>query len=101
MFNNYIFGFLIVVLASYIIQNIYSISKLFKIFYNAIKAYMSLYIDWKILYKDISKNNIILVNPKIADSFIGMLINKNFVKNIDSRKNNTWHWISIIEFMAI
>ena len=77
------------------------IPKLLEAFYNAIKAYKSLYIKGKILYRDISENNIIITDPKEVDSFTGILIDMNFAKEIGISQSGAWHQIGTIEFMAI
>jgi len=74
--------------ASRAIRDFRLILELLEILRDVNKAYRSLYIDGKILYRDISKNNIIIINLKEVDSFIGILINKDLTKEIDSARSS-------------
>lgn len=68
---------------------------------DAIKAHRSLYTKGKILHRDISENNIIISDPKEADSFIGMLIDEDLAKEIGSEESGAPHQTGTMEFMAI
>ena len=83
------------------IQYFGSIPKLLEALCNVIKAHKFLYTKGKILYWDISENNIIITYSKEADSFIGMLINVDLAKESDSGQSGAWHQIGTMEFMAI
>jgi hypothetical protein len=73
------------------IWKFWSILELLKVLRDAIKAHKSLYINEKILHKDILKNNIIIIDLKEVDSFMSMLIDKNLVKEIDSERSDVQH----------
>ncbi len=73
------------------IWKFWSILKLLKVLRDAIKTHRSLYINEKILHKDILKNNIIIIDLKEVDSFMSMLIDKNLVKKIDSERSDVRH----------
>lgn len=78
-----------------------SILELLKALRDAIKAHKSLYINEKILHKDILKNNIIIIDSKKADDFTSMLIDKNLVKKIDSERSDARHQTGTMKFMTI
>ena len=68
------------------------------------QAHRSLYIDGKILHRDISENNIIITDPKEADGFTGMLIDGDLAKEMGSgRSGGARHdqTAGTMEFMAI
>ncbi|EER36675.1 serine/threonine protein kinase Sgk2 [Histoplasma capsulatum H143] len=67
---------------------------------DSIKAHRSLYLDRKILYRDISENNIIITNPEKAEGSSGMLIDLDLGKEIGTR-SGARHQTGTIEFMAI
>lgn len=58
-------------------------------------------IQKKIFHKNISKNNIIITNSNEIDDFKNMLIDENFVKEIDSERSETRHQIGTMKFMTI
>ena len=62
---------------------------------------INLCIQKKILHKDISKNNIIIIDLKKADGPTNMLIDENLVKKIDSGRNDARHQLSTIKFITI
>ncbi|KAF3763512.1 hypothetical protein M406DRAFT_341037 [Cryphonectria parasitica EP155] len=68
---------------------------------DVIRAHRSLYLTSKILYKDISKNNIIITDPRYANEFTGMLINLNLAKQISSGRSGACYQTGTMEFMAI
>ena len=90
-FNNRIFSSLVISLGGHAIWDFGSIPKLLKVLYNVIRAYKSFYIKGKILYQDISENNIIITDPKEADSFTGMLIDMDLAKEIGSGQSDARH----------
>lgn len=68
---------------------------------DAIRAHRSLYTKGKILHRDISENNIIITNPKIADGYSGMLIDLDLAKELGSGGTGARHQTGTMEFMAI
>lgn len=68
---------------------------------NSIKAHSFLYLKRKIFYKDISKNNIIIIDPKKANSLIEMLINLDLAKKVSSKQIGARHLMKTIEFIYI
>jgi Fungal protein kinase len=54
----------------------------------------------KILYRDISENNIIITNSKLAGGFIDMLIDLDLAI-VDGKRTDGRYMTDIIEFMAI
>ncbi|KAF5120296.1 hypothetical protein E5D57_013649 [Metarhizium anisopliae] len=68
---------------------------------DAIKVHRSLYIDGKILHRDISENNIIITDPEKADGFKGMLIDLDLAKEEGKGPSGARHRTGTMEFMAI
>ena len=68
---------------------------------NTIKAHRSLYLKKNILYKNVLKNNIIIINLDEIDNFSEILIDLNFAKVLDSERNNVQHQRNIIKFIII
>ncbi|KAI1987116.1 hypothetical protein LOZ53_004446 [Ophidiomyces ophidiicola] len=68
---------------------------------DAIRAHHSLYLKGKILHRDISENNIIITNPKIANGYSGMLIDLDLAKELGSGPTGARHQTGTMEFMAI
>ena len=90
-FDNRIFGYLVISPSGRTIRDFRLIQELLKALRDAIKAYRSLYTDGKILYRDISENNIIIIDPKEADGFTGILIDKDLAKEIGSGRSSVWY----------
>ncbi|TWU72883.1 hypothetical protein ED733_004107 [Metarhizium rileyi] len=67
---------------------------------DAIKARRSLFIDGKILHRDISENNIIIPDPGMAYGFKGMLIDLDLAKE-EGQGPSGGHRTGTMEFMAI
>ncbi|TFB06014.1 hypothetical protein CCMA1212_001426 [Trichoderma ghanense] len=67
---------------------------------DAIKAHQSLYFKGRMLHRDISENNIILTDAK-KTGFSGMLIDFDFVKELDGWPVNPKLRTGTKEFMAI
>ena len=57
-------------------------------FRDAIKAHRSLFMDGKILHRDISLNNIIITDPKEADGFTGILIDMDLATSVNVSGKN-------------
>ncbi|OJD19014.1 hypothetical protein ACJ73_08673 [Blastomyces percursus] len=68
---------------------------------DAIRAHCSLYTKGKILHRDISENNIIITDPKLADGYSGMLIDLDLAKELGSGGTGARHQTDTMEFMAI
>ena len=100
-FNNRIFRCLIISPAGRAIRNFRSIPELLEALRDAIKAHRSLYIKGKILHRDISENNIIITDPKEANNFMSILIDKDLAKEIGSGRSGARHQTGTMEFMAI
>lgn len=67
---------------------------------NAAKAHQSLFEKTRSLYRDISKNNIIITNPKTTNGFRDMLINLDLVI-VNSKQTDRRHMISTMEFIVV
>lgn len=100
-FDNRIFRCLIISPADRAIREFRSISELLKTLRDTIKTHRFLYINRKILYRNISKNNIIIIDSKKADNFTNILIDKNLVKKIDSGRSDARYQIDTIKFITI
>lgn len=68
-----------------------AIRELLIVFRDTIKTYRSLYLKRNILYKNVSKNNIIITNSNEIDSFTEILIDLNLAKVLDSERSNARH----------
>ncbi|RMZ78041.1 hypothetical protein DV736_g6695, partial [Chaetothyriales sp. CBS 134916] len=68
---------------------------------DAIRAHQSLYLEGKILHRDISENNIIITDPKKADGFHGMLIDLDLAKIVGAGPSGARHRTGTMQFMAI
>ncbi|KAI1821593.1 serine/threonine-protein kinase Sgk2 [Xylaria intraflava] len=68
---------------------------------DAITVHQSLYLDAKILHRDISENNIIITDPSRADGFRGMLIDLDLAKEEGRGASGARHRTGTMEFMAI
>ncbi|KAI1127396.1 serine/threonine-protein kinase Sgk2 [Nemania abortiva] len=68
---------------------------------DAICAHRSLYLDGRILHRDISENNIIITDPAKADGFRGMLIDLDLAEEEGEGASDARHMAGTLEFMAI
>ena len=68
---------------------------------DAVQVHRSLFMDGKILHRDISENNIIIINPEKADGFRGMLIDLDLAKEDGKGSSGARHRTGTMEFMAI
>ncbi|KYK62108.1 serine/threonine-protein kinase Sgk2 [Drechmeria coniospora] len=84
-----------------IISDYETVEELLETMRDAIKVYQSLYIAGKILHRDISSNNIIITDPKVADGFKGMLIDLDLAKVRDSSPSGARHQTGTLQFMAV
>lgn len=78
-----------------------SVAELLKALCDAIKVHRSLYLDGKILHRDISENNIIITDPDKSDGFNGMLIDLDLAKEEGKGPSGARHRTGTMEFMAI
>jgi serine/threonine protein kinase len=78
-----------------------SIPQLLTALHDAIKAHRSLYLEGKILHRDISENNIIITDPKKADGFTGTLIDADLAKEVGGGRTGARHQTGTMQFMAI
>ncbi|KAH0492118.1 hypothetical protein TgHK011_007084 [Trichoderma gracile] len=78
-----------------------SILELLEALCDAIRVHRSLYLDGKILHRDISENNIIITNPEKSDGFKGMLIDLDLAKEEGKGPSGARHRTGTMEFMAI
>ncbi len=100
-FENRLFGCLVISPAGRALEEFKSIPELLTVLRDAIKAHRSLLCDGEILHRDISENNIIITNPKQADGFVGMLIDLDLAKVLNSERSGARHQTGTMEFMAI
>lgn len=86
-FANRLLGCLVISPAGKVLSGFDSVPQLLTALRDAIQAHRSLYIQGKILHRDISENNIIITDPKKADGFTGILIDLELAKNVGSGLN--------------
>jgi serine/threonine protein kinase len=68
---------------------------------DAIRGHRPLLVDGKILHRDISENNIIVINAAAAGDPKGMLIYLDLEKELDSLSSGARHRTGTMQFMAI
>ena len=100
-FENRLFCCLVISPAGRAINKYGSITELLTALCDAIKAHKSLYIQGGILHRDISENNIIIMDPEKTGGFTGMLIDLDLAKAVDSARSGARHQTGTMEFMAI
>ena len=100
-FNNRTLRCLIISPAGQALRDFRSIPELLKALRDAVKAHKSLYMEGKILHRDISENNIIITDPKEANGFTGMLIDTEYGKENGSGRSGARQQTGTMEFMAI
>lgn len=83
------------------LTNFESIEEFLAILRDSIKAHKSLYLKEQILHPDISKNNIIIIDPKKVNNLIGMIININLIKEIGNKRTGAQHQTKIMKLMSI
>ncbi|OAA41627.1 serine/threonine-protein kinase Sgk2 [Metarhizium rileyi] len=101
LWENRIYSCLVVSPAGRVISDFRTIKELLESMRDAIRAHQSLYTAGNILHRDISSNNIIITNPKMADGFRGMLIDLDLAKVRDSGPSGARHQTGTMQFMAI
>ncbi|KAM3065102.1 hypothetical protein ACMFMF_011409 [Clarireedia jacksonii] len=79
----------------------YSVRELLEVLYNAIRGYRSLLEDRKILYRDISENNIIITELPAEGDRKGRLIDLDLAKELDSMPSGARYPTGTIQFIAI
>ncbi|EFY90647.1 serine/threonine-protein kinase Sgk2 [Metarhizium acridum CQMa 102] len=100
-YDNRIFRVLAISPAGRSISQFKSVVELLESLRDAIKVHRSLYMDGKILHRDISENNIIITDPGMADGFKGMLIDLDLAKEEGKGPSGARHRTGTMEFMAI
>ena len=100
-FDNRILRCLIISPAGRALRDFESIPELLEALRDAIKAHRSLYIDGKILHRDISENNIIITDSKETNGFTGMLIDVEYGKENGNGRSGARQQTGTMEFMAI
>ncbi|KAL9098173.1 MAG: hypothetical protein Q9163_006116 [Psora crenata] len=100
-FENRNFSCLVISPAGRALRDVLSIPELLEALRDAIKAHRSLYIDGKILHRDISENNIIITDSKETNGFTGMLIDMEYGKENGNRRSGARQQTGTMEFMAI
>ncbi|KAA6408373.1 MAG: serine threonine- kinase Sgk2 [Lasallia pustulata] len=100
-YDNRIFRVLAISPAGRSISQFKSVGELLEGLRDALKVHRSLYMDGKILHRDISENNIIITDPGMADGFKGMLIDLDLAKEEGKGPSGAGHRTGTLEFMAI
>ncbi|RMD41240.1 hypothetical protein DV735_g3917, partial [Chaetothyriales sp. CBS 134920] len=101
IFDNRILSVLVISPAGRAIRLCTSPVELVASLHDAIKAHRALYMDAKILHRDISENNIIITNAKGAEDPKGMLIDLDLAKVVDAGRSGARHRTGTMEFMAV
>ena len=70
------------------LQDFDTVGQLLRAFRDAIKAHKSLFLNRKILHRDVSVNNIILTDPKQTGGLSGMLIDFDLAVTVDEGGKN-------------
>jgi serine/threonine protein kinase len=100
VYKNRIFSCLAILPARRMIKEFKLIPELLIALRDTIKAYQSLLSNAKILHQDISENNIIITDPKMAGGFTGMLIDLDLAI-VDGERTGGRHMTGTMDFMAI
>ncbi|KAI0117805.1 serine/threonine-protein kinase Sgk2 [Nemania sp. FL0031] len=99
-YSDRIFRALVVSPAGRSIKQFQSTNELLQSLRDAITIHRSLYLDGKILHRDISENNIIITDLAKADGFRGMLIDLDLAEE-DQGTSDPRHRAGTLHFMAI
>lgn len=104
--DNRIFTCLVVSPAGRVLHEFQSIRELLHSMRDAVRAHQSLYETGGILHRDISPNNIIIIDghgdsSNQNDGFKGMLIDLDLAKTRDSGPSGARHQTGTVQFMAI
>ena len=87
-FHNRILSCLAVTPAGRPLSLFRTVPELLRALRDAIRAHRSLFLDGKILHRDISMNNVIITDPHETDGFSGMLIDLDLATNVDDEGKN-------------
>jgi serine/threonine protein kinase len=101
LFENRIFSCLAISPPGRSIHEFTSVKELLEVCRDAVKAHKSLYDEGKILHRDISDNNIIIIDAKRQEDPKGMLIDLDLAKELDSDQSGARHRTGTMQFMAI
>jgi hypothetical protein len=97
-FDNRIFCCLVISPSGRPLRSFRSVKELCEVFRDAIRAHRSLYEAGRILHRDVSENNMIIVDGAKAEDPKGMLIDLDLAKELDGGAR---HRTGTMEFMAI
>ena len=78
-----------------------SVRELLEVLRDAIRGHRSLFEVGKILYRDVSENDIIITEHPTKQAPKGLLIDLDLAKEVDSKPSGARHRTSTIQFMAI
>ncbi|KAG6204610.1 hypothetical protein E4U35_003281 [Claviceps purpurea] len=101
LWENKIFSCLVISPAGREINDFRSIKELLECERDAIRAHRSLYLEGKILHRDISPHNIIITRPATADGFKGMLIDLDMACTRGSDQDGASHAVGTLPYMAV
>ncbi|GAB0135297.1 hypothetical protein EsDP_00003640 [Epichloe bromicola] len=101
LWENRVFTCLVISPAGRVISQFITVKELLESERDAIKVHQSLYLEGKILHRDISSNNIIITKPEKADGFKGMLIDLDLAKEVDGGPSGARHQTGTMQFMAV
>jgi hypothetical protein len=100
-YENRILSCLVISPMGRVLSGFQSIRELLEVLRDAIRAHQSLYMKGRILHRDISSNNIIIMDTKTPEEFKGMLIDLDLAEERDSGPSDARHQIGTKPFMAI
>ncbi|KAG6205512.1 hypothetical protein E4U34_008423 [Claviceps purpurea] len=100
LWENKMFSCLVISPAGREISDFRSIKELLECERDAIRAHRSLYLEGKILHRDISPHNIIITRPVTANGFKGMLIDLDMACTRGSDQDGALHAVGTLPFMA-
>ncbi|KUI68648.1 hypothetical protein VM1G_03803 [Cytospora mali] len=100
-FENRIFSCLIISPPGRAVHRFTSTTELLQAYRDFVKAHRSLYYDGEILHRDISENNIIIIDTEVDSDPRGMLIDLDLAKELKGGPSGARHRTGTMEFMAI
>ncbi|KAG6262870.1 hypothetical protein E4U49_002779 [Claviceps purpurea] len=100
LWENRIFSCLVISPAGREISDFRSIKELLECERDAIRAHRSLYLEGRILHRDISPHNIIITRSATADDFKGMLIDLDMSCTLESDQDGASHAVGTLPYMA-
>ncbi|KAG6287554.1 hypothetical protein E4U45_008049 [Claviceps purpurea] len=101
LWENKIFSCLVISPDGREINDFRSIKELLECERDAIRAHRSLYLEGKILHRDISPHNIIITRPATANGFKGMLIDLDMACTRGSDQDGASHAVGTLSYMAV